>query len=71
MTPLPDDMAWLDGLSDEEYDAYWDEVERCAPLSAFLFLSVSYAIVRRRWCHICGFHRSVSERLMQERKGRP
>ena len=29
MTPLSDDMAWLDGLSDEEYDAYWDEVERC------------------------------------------
>ena len=32
MTPLPDDMAWLDGLSDEEYDAYWDEVERCVPM---------------------------------------
>lgn len=31
MTELPDDMAWLDGLSDEEYDAYWDEVERCGP----------------------------------------
>ena len=34
LTELPEDMAWLDGLSDEEYDAYWDEVERCARVLA-------------------------------------
>ena len=25
--PLPEDMQWLNSLSDEEYHAYWDEVD--------------------------------------------
>jgi hypothetical protein len=44
LTPLSDDMAWLDGLSDEEYDAYWDEVERCGVGRQ---RNVSFAL----WCH--------------------
>ena len=29
-TPLPESMQWLNELSDDEYNAYWDEVDaRC------------------------------------------